>query len=451
MKQRGQTEKSRMAWAPVMLLITAFQLLSFAPLLLQPGPPQSPQALWGGVEWPMVVALLGYPAAEWLFMALLRGVTKEKNLAPELLGCWLSGLGLAVCGSFSAEFAWKQAVAIVGGMIVYAVLLWMTADVDRAMKLRPAVAVGAFGLLAVNLLLARDGGSGQRNWLTFGGFSIQPSELVKVAFVFVGAATLDRLQRTQSITRYLIFAMGCVAALFLMKDFGTALIFFATFLLISFLRSGDLRAIGLACAAAGMAAFLILYFRPYVAGRFQVYRHVWEHIHDSGYQQTRVLIYSSSGGLFGLGLGQGRLRGIFAASTDLVFGLLCEEMGMILAFLIPLCYLTLAIFALRSARNARSAFYTIASVSAAGMLLLQASLNIFGVTDLLPLTGVTLPFVSRGGTSMLCAWGLLAFIRAGESGAPRNPPGLRATPPRRGMGDGPLAATKNSPPGRGGA
>jgi len=410
MKQRPETEK-RPSWAPVLLLITAFQLLSFAPLLLQEG-----------AEWPLFAALPGYVGAEWLFMLLLRTITKQKNLAPELLGCWLSGLGLALCGSFSAAFAWKQAVAVAGGMVVYAVLLWMTADVDRAMRLRPVVAVGAGGLLAVNLAFATSIG-GQRNWLDLGGFSIQPSELVKLAFVFVGAATLDRLQSTRSITRYLIFAMGCVGALFLMRDFGTALIFFATYLLIAFLRSGDLRSIALICAAAGMAAFLIIYFRPYVAGRFQVYRHVWEHIHDTGYQQTRVLIYSSSGGLFGLGLGQGRLRGVFAASTDLVFGLLCEELGMVIAFLVPVCYIALAVFALRSARGARSAFYTIASVSAAGMLLLQASLNIFGVTDLLPLTGVTLPFVSRGGTSMLCAWGLLAFIRAGELEGKAKPAG----------------------------
>jgi len=391
-----------------MLLITVFQLLSFAPLLLREGP-----------EWPLLVALLGYPALEWLFLLLLRLAAKTKNLAPELLGCWLSGLGLAICGSISAEYAWKQAAAIAGGMLTYAVLLWMTADVDRAMKLRPVVAVGAGALLAVNLLFATAVG-GQRNWLTLGGFSIQPSELVKLAFVFVGAATLDRLQNTRSITRYLIFAMGCVAALFLMNDFGTALIFFATFLLIAFLRSGDIRSIALVCAAAGMAGFLVINFRDSVAKRFRVYRHVWEpeNIHAAGYQQTRVLIYSSSGGLFGLGLGQGRLRGVFAASTDLIFGLLCEELGMVIAFLVPLCYIALAVFALRGARQARSAFYAIASVSAAGMLLIQAALNIFGVTDLLPLTGVTLPFVSRGGTSMLCAWGLLAFIRAGE-GPPR--------------------------------
>lgn len=419
-------------WVPVMLLITVFQLLSFMPLLLQ-----------DNAELPLILALLCYPAAEWLFIALVRGITKQRSLAPELLGLWLSGLGLMICGSISAQYAWKQAVAAAAGMVVYAVLLWIIADIDRAMKLRPLIAVAAGALLAVNLIFAQAAGGGQRNWLNFGGFSIQPSELVKLAFVFVGAATLDRLQRTQSITRYLIFAMGCVAALFLMKDFGTALVFFATFLLIAFLRSGDLRAIGLACAAALMAAALVIIFRPYVAGRFQVYRHVWEHIHDTGYQQTRVLIYSSSGGLFGLGLGQGKLRGIFAASTDLIFGVLCEELGMIIAFLVPVCYIGMAVFALKSARRARSSFYTIASVSAAGMLLVQASLNIFGITDLLPLTGVTLPFVSRGGTSMLCAWGLLAFIRAGELTGKKPKPKLLPAQAVQAPQDIPFSRKKN--------
>ena len=399
--------EKRFPWVALMLLVTVFQLLCAAQLLLRADAP----------ELPLVLSLLCYPAAEWLFLLLLRAVTKETRFELELLACWLSGMGLAVCASFNADFAWKQAVAIVGGMAVYALLRFFLADPDRAMKLRPVAAVGAVGLLGLNLLLAK-AINGQRNWLTLGGFSIQPSELVKLAFVFVGAATLDRLQRSQSIVRYLLFAMGCVGALFLMRDFGTALIFFATFLLIVFLRSGDLRAIALVAAAAALGAVLIIYFKDTVASRFRAYRHVWEYMHDIGYQQTRVLIYGSSGGWFGLGIGNGRLRGVFAASTDLVFGILCEEFGMILAFLVPLCYVCMAVYALRASRQARSSFYTIAAVSAAGMLLIQASLNIFGVTDLLPLTGVTLPFISRGGTSMLCAWGLAAFMR----GAGAKPP-----------------------------
>ena len=398
---RAAWNKRRFPWPVLLVLVTGFQLLTAAQVLLRAEEP----------EWPLVAALLGFPVLQWVFIITLRIVTRQDRCEPELLACWLSGIGLVISGSFSAGFAWRQALAIAGGMVVYAVLRWCIADTDRAMKLRPAVAVGAMGLLVLNLALAQIT-SGSLRWIHLGGFSIQPSELVKIAFVFVGAATLDRLQRTQSITRYLIFSMACVGALFYMNDFGTALIFFSTFLFIVFMRSGDIRSIAFICAAALMAAVMILRFRPIVAGRFAVYRQVWDYMHEGGFQQTRVLIYSASGGLFGLGIGNGQLRRVWAATTDLIFGVVAEEMGLIVAFLIPLCYIGIAIFALRAAQQARSSFYTIAAVSATGLLIIQAALNIFGITDLLPLTGVTLPFVSRGGTSMLSVWGLLGFIAA---------------------------------------
>jgi cell division protein FtsW (lipid II flippase) len=388
----------------MLVLAALFHLLSAAPLLVN----APPLELW--------LSLVLYPLAEWLFLFCLRHIGKQRRLELELLGCWLSGIGLVISGSILPGYAWRQAAAIVCGMFLYAATLWVVADVNRAMKLRPIVAGAAIALLALNLALAGFT-NGQRNWISIGGFSFQPSELVKLAFIFVGGATLDRLQRTQSILRYLIFALCCVGVLFTIRDFGTALIFFATFLLIVFLRSGDLRTIALVVAAAAMGAALVLIFRSSVADRFRVYRHVWENMNAAGYQQTRVLIYSSSGGLLGLGLGNGKLRNVFAASTDLVFGMLCEEWGLLLAFLVPLCYLAIAIFTLRAARRARSSFHSIIAVSAAGLLLFQASLNIFGITDLLPLTGVTLPFVSRGGTSLLAAWGLLAFMRSAFAGA----------------------------------
>ena len=167
-------------------------------------------------------------------------------------------------------------------------------------------------------------------------------------------------------------------------------------------------------AGALLGAMLIVYFRPYVATRFATYRHVWDFIDDSGFQQTRVLIYSASGGLFGLGLGKGKLREVFAASTDLVFGMLCEEWGLLLGVFILLAFLLLAVFAVKTARVSGSAFYAIACVAAAAMMLFQTALNVFGVTDLLPLTGVTLPFISRGGSSMICSWALLAFMKCGR-------------------------------------
>ena len=121
------------------------------------------------------------------------------------------------------------------------------------------------------------------------------------------------------------------------------------------------------------------------------------------------------GGFFGVGLGNGHLRDVFAATEDLIFGLLCEELGMLTAFLIVVALAGLAVAAVYNAKFARSSFFTIAASAAAGMIIVQTALNVFGVTDFLPLTGVTLPFVSRGGSSMICSWGLLAFIKAADS------------------------------------
>ena len=185
-----------------------------------------------------------------------------------------------------------------------------------------------------------------------------------------------------------------------------------TFLIIAFMRSGDFRTIALICVAAVLGAGLIIFFKPYVAERFSTYRHIWDTPYAQGMQQTRVLIYMASGGLFGLGVGQGLLRNVFAASTDLVFGMVCEEYGLIIGFAILIAFAAIVVYTVSSSKSARSSFYAIAACSAAGLLLIQVSLNVFGVTDLLPLTGVTLPFISRGGSSMISCWALMAYIKS---------------------------------------
>lgn len=395
-------------WPLAMVLVTAFQAFTFGPLLLKEHVPDL-----------LYITFLCYIPAEWLFLTLVRVIMRQKDLLAECLALWLCGIGLAVCGSISAEYAWKQAVAVALGMMVYAGMLWLIADPERAMTVRPYVAFATMLLLALNLGIGLlkgmkndNASSDQYNWIVLGGVSIQPSEIAKVAFIFVGAATLDRLQKAPSITRYMIFALGCIGTLVLLKDFGSVLLFFCVFLFLSVLRAADMRVLTLVTAAAVLGAAAVIYYRPYIANRFAAYRHVWEYKYDLGMQQARVLMYSSSGGLFGLGLGNGKLRGTYAASTDLVFGTIAEELGLVVAFLIPLCYIAIAGYAIRAARTPRSSFYSIAAISAAGLLLIQAALNVFGATDLLPFTGVTLPFVSRGGTSILSVWGLLAFVRA---------------------------------------
>lgn len=331
----------------------------------------------------------------------------------ETIAFFNSGVGVLLISGTGIKSTWFQLAALAVGIVLFCFIIWFLGDLDRAMRWRAAIGVLAILLFAANLVLGREY-NGAKNWIELGPVTLQPSELVKIAFIFVGASTLDRLQTAQNLTGFIAFSAVCMGALFLMKDFGTACIFFVTFLIIAFMRSGSLRTIALICAVAGFGAFLILKFRPYVAQRFAVWGHVWEHAGDEGYQQTRVLSYSASGGLFGVGLGRGSLKSVFAAQSDLVFGMLCEELGLVLALVVVLSIAGLLLYARSDTTRSRSALYSISSCAAAGMLLFQTCLNIFGATDVLPLTGVTLPFISMGGSSMMSVWGLLAFIKAGD-------------------------------------
>ena len=123
------------------------------------------------------------------------------------------------------------------------------------------------------------------------------------------------------------------------------------------------------------------------------------------------------GGLFGTGAGNGifKLQPVQAPDTDYVFAYVCEEWGLIVGVLTVVCIVVLAVFVLRSCVVGRSSFYAIGACAAVTILMVQTMLNVLGTMDILPLTGVTFPFVSNGGSSMLCSWGLLAFIKAADT------------------------------------
>ena len=386
----------------MLFIITLFQLVCLFTLLFKAEDEH---------RLDIFISFVLYILVEYLYFIGTRLILKRNGFEVELIAFLLTSIGLTITASVYPEATIKQFIAVVIGIVGFVVLQWFMRELKPCIALRVPVAVLAVGLMAFAVVFAKYT-NGARNWIYIGGVSVQPSELVKVAFVFVGAASLEKLQSNKSLTKFIIFAFACVGALFLMHDFGTALIFFFTFVVISFMRSGDVRTILIVCTVALMGGLLILLFRPYVANRFQAFGHVWEYFDTSGYQQTRTMIYSASGGLFGVGIGNGHLREIFASTEDLVFGVVCEEFGMIMAGAILLSYVALLVYSIRHAKYARSTFYAISACGASALMLFQAALNVFGVNDLLPLTGVTLPFVSRGGSSIICCWMLLAFIKA---------------------------------------
>lgn len=367
----------------------------------------------GTFEVKVLLCTLALIVLEWLYVSVFYFAMHRRNFELEFIAFFLSGVGIAVIGSIKPDDAFKQLLMLIAGVIAFIVLVFLMGDVDLCMRLRLPVAVAAILLLIVNIAIAKVT-HGARNWITIFGVTFQPSEFVKVAFIFVGAATLEKIQTSKNLYAFIAFSLVCVGALIVIKDFGTALIFFVTFLIIAFMNSGDIKTIFLALASAAMGGFIVIKYKSYVTARFSVYRHVWEHYNDSGYQQTRVLVGLASGGLLGLGIGAGTTRGVWARTTDLIFGVICEEWGFLFGLLLVLSFVAIAVSALVNSIAARSTFYSIAAVAAAGLLLFQTALNIFGITDVLPLTGVTLPFVSQGGSSMISCWAVLAFIKASD-------------------------------------
>ena len=390
----------RASYGIILILLGVFNLFSML-LNLFPN---------GEFKAQIIVVYLGFIALQWIYFAFASFVMRINNFELEMIGFMFASVGLAIVGSMYPDTVMKQFLAIVLGVVAYCALIMFMRFVSAVKTLRWMVAFCAVGLLAATLAIAEPT-NGALSWLSIGGISIQPSELVKVAFIFAGAVTLEKLQSIRNLTMYIVFAAVCVGELFLMYDFGAALIFFFTFIVIAFMRSGDIRTLVLICMVAALGAGIILVFKPYVASRFSTYLHVWEYMDEGGFQQTRTLIYTASGGLFGLGLGKGELRNIFAAAEDLVFGVVCEEFGIIMGFLIPLTYCVITVWAVVNSGKAKSTFYSIVGVAASAMMLFQTMLNVFGITDLLPLTGVTLPLVSKGGSSVVSCFCLLAFIK----------------------------------------
>ena len=342
------------------------------------------------------------------------GVIRRASFEVETIAFFLCSMGMAAICTVRPGEAGKQAVALLLGVLVFLLLGWSLRNLERAKKVRYLAVIAGIGFLIITLIFGKEY-YGAKNWLIIGGMSLQPSELSKVCFVYAGASAMDRIMNKRNLMLFIAYSVVICALLALMNDFGTALIFFCAFLVIAYMRSGSVGTVGLAITALGFAGVLAIDIAPHALRRFSAWRHVWEDPLGLGYQQTRALKSIASGGLLGLGGGQGSLKRVFAADSDIAFATISEEWGLVVAVTMVLCVLVLALFTFRSIRVARSTFYTIGSCTAASILLIQVILNVLGTVDVLPLTGVTFPFLSNGGTSMIGAWGLLAFVKAADT------------------------------------
>ena len=243
--------------------------------------------------------------------------------------------------------------------------------------------------------------NGARNWVGFRRISAQPSEFMKPVMILCLAGGFANRPRFTKCLPTIAFAAVCCGILLMQRDLGAVLLYFLTTVLMYYAATSNafitLSGLGMGAGAAVLAFRLI----PLVQTRVELWRNPWSDPTDKGLQLVQALIAIGSGGLFGMGLGLGRPRSIPLYYSDFIFAAITEEFGLIFAIGLLTIYVLIIMRGLIVAFNARTSFHSLASFGLVVILGLQTMLIVGGNTKLIPLTGVTLPLVCYGGSSLV--------------------------------------------------
>ena len=321
---------------------------------------------------------------------------------------FLCALGVLVLYDTNPDYAYYQAMYYgvgLGAMVACIYLVRLIRKWDVLVWLMIPISLA---LLALPLRIGQET-YGARNWFYVGGLSVQPSEIVKLSLLIIIAHFMSRHQMIP----WLLFAMCCLGLLMLQRDLGTALLYYGVTLLIYFASSGNLAITALGLGGGAGAAVLGYRMFAHVKRRVAIWLNPFADYDNAGYQIVQSLMAIASGGLLGLGLGLGSPRTIPVYHTDFIFSVICEQFGLIFGLCVLLMYVALIWRGATTAMSARSSFHGLLAMSCTVLIGLQTFVIIGGVIKLIPLTGVTMPFVSYGGTSLvssLCIVGLLQGV-----------------------------------------
>ena len=324
--------------------------------------------------------------------------------------CMLLGTGFIILTRLNPDRAMRQFLIVV----VSAVVTWIIPFIiDRVWQLvKLAWLYGILGVLILAFVcVAGNTSFGAQLSLTVGGISVQPSEFVKISFVFFAAARLYRSTKFKDVAITTVIAALHVVILVLSRDLGSALIFFVTYLFMLFVATSNWLYLGAGALSGSAAAVLAYKLFSHVRRRVEAWRDPWADIDDKGYQVTQGLFAMGTGGWFGLGLYQGMPQKIPVVDKDFVFAAISEELGVIYAlcllFICVGCFIQFMIIAVKM----QAMFYKLIAFGLGIMYITQVFLTVGGVVKFIPSTGVTLPFVSYGGSSVLATFVLFNIIQ----------------------------------------
>lgn len=357
--------------------------------------------------WQAFALSLAVPAMIWLGVNLLPRLFPADKLLLSLTN-FLCALGVLVLYATNPDYAYQQATYYGVGLVAMVICIYLV-RIIRHWKLPVLLLMPvSLGLLVLPLIIGKET-NGARNWFYVGSLSVQPSEIVKLSLLLIISYFMSR----RKLLPWLIFAGGCLGILMLQKDLGTALMYYGVTLMLFYASSGNLLLTGVGLAGGAGAAVMGYKMFAHVKKRVAIWQNPWSDYDNAGYQLVQSLMAIASGGLFGVGLGLGYPRTIPVYHTDFIFAVICEQFGLIFGLCVLLMYVAIIWRGATTAMAARTSFHGLLAMGATLMIGLQTFVIIGGVIKLIPLTGVTMPFVSYGGTSLvssMCLVGLLQGV-----------------------------------------
>jgi cell division protein FtsW (lipid II flippase) len=252
---------------------------------------------------------------------------------------------------------------------------------------------------------------GATNWISIKGFTFQPSEFVKIIFVFSIASLLSKRRDFKYVAVVTVLAAAHVLILVLEKDLGGALIFFITYLIMLYIATSQPLYFFAGLGAGSVASYLAYHMFNHVRVRVMAWKDPWKLIDNEGYQVSQSLFAIGTGGWFGMGLYQGLPTSIPVVDSDFIFSAISEEMGGFFAILLILICISCFLMFVTIAMKIQELFYKLLALGLSALYLFQVFLAIGGVTKFIPSTGVTLPLVSYGGTSILSSVIMFSIIQ----------------------------------------
>ena len=330
---------------------------------------------------------------------------------------FLCALGVLVLYRLNPSRGMAQAVNYGVGVVCMMLCALLVRYIRNWKWLTGLIMAGSLGLLALPLLFGRET-NGAKNWFYIGGYSVQPSELVKLALLLAVSYLLSQRKVFLSI----LFGGACLLMLMLQKDLGTALLYFGVVFVLLYAATGSVPLLLGGVVGGAGAAVLGYSMFAHVKRRVAIWLNPWADTEGAGYQIVQSLIAIVNGGAWGVGLGLGNAQVIPEYYNDFIISVILHEFGVIFGLVVLAMYLMIIIRGIMIARRSRTVFHALLATGCAALIGLQTFAIIGGNIKLIPLTGVTLPFISYGGTSMLsslCVIGLLQGV------ASRNKAGLR--------------------------